>query len=113
MFNQSWRFAMADKKRKKEITGVIKKYLGSGALAGPAATGLVFGVPAALGIGLDLIMTGGLFSIGTFVLGGTGALFGVVFGTFSLDERVKQSQTNTAGQTLKSNGLVYRTLEKM
>ena len=104
---------MANKKTRKEINAVIDKYLGRDERSLPKQLCVSSALPIACGIGIDLLFTGGLFSVGTFMLGGLGALLGAGSATSLLVDNIKKSQTNTAAQTIKCNGLVNSALRKM
>ena len=104
---------MTKRKTRKEINAVILKYQGTNnpdiiKFFGPVSGGLI-----AVGMGADLLLTGGLFSIGTFVFGGMGGLLGAVGAGGLLSENIKKSRTNAAAQTLECTKLVNGTLIEM
>jgi hypothetical protein len=105
---------MADKKTKREINEVILKYLGKiNDRAALKSMGIIGGVACGLGIGLDIICTGGLFSVGTFILGGMGTSVGAIAGGGLWSMSKKKNRTNAAAQTVESAELIYQALEKM
>jgi hypothetical protein len=89
-----------DKKTKKEIREVIQKYIRVDNRTFIKRTGIISGTLIGLGLGLDLLLTGGLFSAGTFIMGGLGCGAGVLGSTAVLHDSIKKSRTNTAAQTL-------------
>jgi len=104
---------MTDKNSKKAINAVILKYLGCNNPTFLKKTGIVSGTLIACGIGLDLIMTGGFFSIGTFLFGGLGGFAGMVGTSATLVDNIKKSRINTAAQSFKCSSDVDNTLKKM
>jgi len=105
---------MTDRKTKKEINAVILKYLGKDNVYAEQKTiGLLGGPVVALGMGLDLLLTGGLFSMGTACLGAFGIAMGTVGGGLLLIGNRKKSRTNAAAQTFKCTAQVNDTLEEM
>lgn len=104
---------MSKRKTRKEINAVILKYVGINnpdfiKFFAPYSVGLI-----AVGAGMDLLLTGGLFSIGTLLGGGTGSLVGAVAAGSLLSDNIRKSRANAAGQTLECTGFVNKTLEKM
>ncbi|MCE9508214.1 MAG: hypothetical protein K8R48_07900 [Alphaproteobacteria bacterium] len=105
---------MTDKKTKKEIKQVILKYLGKdNDYASQKTIGLLGGPVVALGMGMDLLLTGGLFSMGTLCLGTFGIAMGTAGGGYFFFNSRKKSRTNDAGQTFKCAAPVNDTLEEM
>jgi hypothetical protein len=102
-----------DKKTKKEIREVIQKYQGTNNRTFIKRTGIISGTLIGLGLGMDLLLTGGLFSIGTFMLGGLGCGAGVLGSTAVLHDSIKKSRINSAAQTLNCDLDVEKTLQKI
>jgi hypothetical protein len=104
---------MADKKTRKEINAVILKYLGENNPKTLRNTGIISGGALAVGTGIDLFLTGGLFSTGMLVFGALGGAAGVMSGSFLLAENRKKSRTNTAAQSFECTAQVDGALKEM
>jgi hypothetical protein len=104
---------MPGRKTKKEINAVILKYLGHSNRTALKFNGLVYGSFVALGVGIDLITTGGLFSFGTLIIGGLSGAGGIISSADSLIGNRKKTRTNAAGQSFECAADVHEALEKM
>jgi hypothetical protein len=104
---------MTDKKTRKEISAVIQKYLGKDNDYANQKNIALLGVPViALGIGMDLLFTGGLFSLGVGI-GSFGTSMGIAGGGCLLFNSRKKSRTNDAGQTFKCAAPINDTLAEI
>jgi hypothetical protein len=104
---------MTDRKTRKEISAVIRKYLGYSNRAVLKSNGYIYGSLVALGVGIDLLTTGGLFSTGTLILGGLGGAGGLISSADSLIENRKKPRTNAAGQAFECAADVHEALQRM
>ncbi|MCE9508213.1 MAG: hypothetical protein K8R48_07895 [Alphaproteobacteria bacterium] len=104
---------MTNRKTRKEINTVIRKYLGYSNLTSLKFNGIVYGSLVAFGMAIDLLATGGLFSVGTATLGGLGSAGGLISSADSLIVNRKKPRTNAAGQAFECAADVHDTLEKM
>lgn len=104
-----------NRQQKKDAWAVVKKYTSQERLKEDRRFRIGMHTGGAsligLGVGLDLLLTGGLFSGLGLALAGTGVYVSSITEAFYASERTKHTHQNVAGQTVKGRGIVLDVLD--